>query len=176
MSGLDLLPSMLCLFDSEDARQASCFAGNDAAWIDRTDHGRCRYVSVTIDQDEPDSGYMRAKAAVVLIQPATLEGTVGERLRLWLSALEDQGIPVDLLTTDAPVTFYSWLNLHAPRLLRCFRQDGEVAPERPSWWRQRAEHHLANPGSHGTAEDDRSTGTFSLEVVQRYLASRHQRD
>lgn len=172
---MDAMPSFLCLFDNEAARQASCFSDNDHTWIDRTDQGRCRYVSVIIDLDEPDTGYMQALAAVVVVQPETLQGTVGERLRLWLSALEDHQIPVDLLTTDAPVTFYAWLNLNAPRLLRCFRQDGEVATHKPSWWRQRAEHHLANPGSHGTAEDDHSSGTFSLEVVQIYLANRHHR-
>lgn len=172
---MDATPSFLCLFDNEGARQGSCFAGSDHSWIDHTDQGLCRLVSVNIDQDDPDSGYMRAIAAVVVVQPATLQGNVGERLRLWLSALEDHRIPVDLLTTDSPVTFYAWLNLNAPRLLRCFRQDGEVAMHKPSWWRQRAEHHLANPGSHGTAEDDHSSGTFSLEVVQRYLANRHHR-
>lgn len=172
---MDATPSFLCLFDSDAARQASCFAGTDATWTDRTDYGRCRYISVTIDQDEPDTGFMHALAAVVIIRPAALQGTTGEHLRLWLSALEDQQIPVDLLTTDAPVSFYAWLNKHAPRMLHCFRQDGEVTPELPSWWRRRAEHHLANPGSHGSATDDSSTGVFSREVVERYLANRHLR-
>ena len=53
--------------DSEDARQASCFSGNDQAWVDRTDQGLCRYISVNIDLDEPDTGYMRAMAAVVAL-------------------------------------------------------------------------------------------------------------
>ena len=172
---MDVIPSFLCLFDSEGARQASCFAADDHSWIDHTDYGRCRYLSINIDTDEPDSGYMRGLAAVVVVQPATLQGTAGERLRLWLAALEDHQIPVELLTTDSPVTFYAWLNRHAPRLLRSFRQDGAVTPELPSWWRQRAEHHLAHPGSHGTTEDDTSTGTFSVDVVKRYLASRHHR-
>ncbi len=172
---MEALPSFLCLFDCEESRQASCFSGNDAIWTDRTDHGRCRYLSVLTDQDEPDSGFMRAMAAVVIVRPEALAGEAGERLRLWLSALEDHQVPVDLLSIDAPVTFYAWLNQNAPRMLRCFRQDGEVMPELPSWWRRHAEHHLANPGSHGTAEDDHSTGTFSVEVIQRYLAKRHER-
>jgi hypothetical protein len=171
---MDPTPSFLCLFASEDARQASCFSGGDHTWVDRTDHGRCRYLSINIDADEPDSGHMRALAAVVVVQPAALQGTAGERLRLWLAALEDHRVPVDLLATDAPVTFYTWLNQHAPRLLRNFQQDGAVTPELPSWWRQRAEFHLANPGSHGTAEDDHSTGAFSVDVVRRYLANRNR--
>lgn len=172
---MDKLPLLLCAFDSERTRADSCFTGADHAWIDRTDHGRCRYLSVVMDEDQPDTGFMQANAAVVVVRPSLLDEQVGEQLRQWLAALEDHGIPVDLVATDAPVTFYAWLNQHAPRLLHSFRQDGEVQTARPSWWRRLAEHHLANPGSHGTAEDDHSTGQFSHELVKRYLAGRHQR-
>ena len=169
------IPSMLCVFDAEDARQQSCFSAEDTSWIDHTDHGRCRYVSATMDQDDPDSGFMSALAAVVVIRPETLHGSSAERLSTWLAALDDHSVPVELVTSSSPVAVYAWLNLNYPRMLRCFRQDGEVQIQLPSWWRQRSEHHLANPGSHGSATDDSSTGQFSLETVRRYLANRHLR-
>jgi hypothetical protein len=169
------IPTVLCVFDSEAARQTSCFNDADATWIDRTDHGRCRYVSVVLDLDEPDAGHLQSIAAIVIVHPDQLNGRVSDNLGQWLAALDDHDVPVDLLAANSPVTFYAWLNRHAPRMLRSFRQDGEVHPTLPSWWRGHAEHHLANPGSHGTAEDDHSTGQFSLDVVKRYLATRHQR-
>ena len=173
---MEKLPHMLCIFDSAQTRNDSCFADSEHTWTDRTDLGRCRYVSVVMTEDEPDSGFIQAIAAVVVVCPSQLDDHAGERLRQWLAALEDHNIPVDLLATDAPVTFYVWLNRHAPRLLHSFRQDGEIKTLLPSWWRRLAEHHLTNPGSHGTAENDYSTGQFSHELVKRFLASRHQRD
>ncbi len=172
MPNPDPLPTLLCLFDGEDARQASCFAGADATWIDRTDLGRCRYVSVAMDLDEPDSGHLQCLAAVVVVRPRFLDGGA-ERLRTWLAALDDAEVPVDLLADDAPVTFYAWLTRHAPRMIRSFHQDGEVHTGRPSWWRARAERRLAEPDARSGAEDESSTGQFSLEIVKRYLANRH---
>jgi hypothetical protein len=169
------IPSMLCIFDHEGARQQSCFSEDDASWIDHTDHGRCRYVSANLEADDPDSGFMSALAAIVVIRPDCLQGPSAERLTTWLSALDDHSVPVELVTTALPVAVYAWLNLNYPRMLRCFRQDGEVQTDLPSWWRQRAEHHLANPGSHGTAGDDSSTAQFSVETLKKYLANRHLR-
>ena len=167
-------PTLLCLFDREDARQASCFAGADADWVDRTDHGRCRYVSALMD-DEPDLGHLSATAAVIVIRPTLLSSVTGGRLGAWLAALEDEDLPVSLLATDAPVTAFAWLTKYAPRSLHCFRQDGAVEPHLPSWWRRHAESYLADPDQRGNAGDDSSTGQFSKEVLNRYLANRHLR-
>lgn len=165
-------PTILCLFSTGALRQASCFAGADSAWSDRTDHGWCRYLSLALDAEGGLPGADGLRGAIVAVDAATMAGD-GLLLRDWLDILDEEGVPTELATSGEAVAFLTWLTRTAPGHAANFNPDGIVRLDLPSWWRRRAETILARePGGRTRRSDESSTGMFSAEMVRQYAALR----
>ncbi len=167
------LPTIICLFTSESLRQDSCFAGLDRRWTDRTDEGPCEYVSYAIGTDKVQDRVPNPAAAVIVARPSDVaQPGVGAALCAWCDDLGRALMPVDVVAVDRAVEFYGWIGSHAPLMLRNFRQDGEVRSNLPSWWRRRAEFHLAHPKNGDFRREESSTSTFNIDELKKFMDSR----
>lgn len=165
-------PAILCLFSTDALRQRSCFADGDASWLDRTDRGWCRYLSIALDTEGGLPGGDGLRGAIVLVDAASLAGD-GALLRDWLDTLHADGVPTVIATSGEAVAFLTWLTRAAPGHSSGYNPDGIVRPELPSWWRRQAEAILArDPGERERRSDESSTGMFSAEMVRQYAALR----
>jgi hypothetical protein len=168
-----VLPAIICLFSSEDLRQGSCFAGIDRRWTDRTDAGACAYVSYALGTDQPAARVASPLAAVALVRPSDLkEAGPTAQLRAWCEALGRE-LPTDVVAVDRAMELYAWIGKHAPAQMRNFRQDGEVKPNLPSWWRRRAEIFLATPPKAAAVPAaDESNDALNLDDLRKFMAKK----
>lgn len=136
---------VLCLFSSAALRDASFFARHVARhWVTDIDQGPCEFVPLVIDDEMAALASSRLfAAATVLCRPADLDPALTAALRAGADAFAAAGLPLEVVAAEGPVRVLAWLAEHAPGLVACCRADGEVRPESPSWWRDRAKGHLA---------------------------------
>jgi hypothetical protein len=137
---------LLCLFSSAEARDASFFGAHAPAglWHSDLEQGRCEFVSLVLDHQAPglaDQGGFGA--ATVLCRQADLGPPLLAPLQQSAERFAQAGRPFELVAESSPVSLMAWIARHAPALLEQCRADGEVRPESPSWWRERARLHLA---------------------------------
>jgi hypothetical protein len=138
----------LCLFSSVHLRHASFFSRQEGHWRSEIDQGECEFVPIVVDAELAALAASRLFAAATLLcHPVDLAPALAPVLRGGAASFAAAGVPFEVVAADAPVTVLAWLSEHAPELVPCCRADGEVRPESPSWWRERARRHLAAGGA-----------------------------
>jgi hypothetical protein len=164
---------ILCLFSSEEVRRASFFAGRTGHWVTDIDAGACEFVPLLVDAE------VAALAASGLFAGATLLCRAGDLDASRAAAVCDaaagfQGTrrTFEVVASEGPVALLARLAELAPALVPLCHQDGEVRPESPSWWRERARRHLAGASgpAHGAAAEE-SEGAAEADL-RAFLARR----
>lgn len=161
-------PRVLCLFSSPALRAASFFARREEHWATDLDQGACEFVPLVADDEMPAlaaSGLFTA--ATLLCRPIDLGPRLAAALRASADAFSRAGLPLELVPAEAPVTVLAWVAEHVPSLVAACRTDGEVRPDSPSWWRDRARGHLARRPGAEPAPAPEDLGAELREFVAR---------
>lgn len=134
----------LCLFSSDEVLRASFFGGRAGHWITDLDAGACEFVPLRLDGEAAAlaaSGLFAG--ATLLCRAADLDAPAAGAVRAVAEGFRAGGLGFELVATEAPVALVARLAELEPGLVGLCHQDGEVRPESPSWWRERARRHLA---------------------------------
>ena len=159
---------VLCLFSSAALREGSFFAGRDGHWATDIDQGRCEFVPLVVDGELATlatSGLFAA--ATLLCRPADLTPALAGTLRAGAAAFDRAAVPLELVAATGPVSLIAWLAEHAPELVGRCRADGEVRPDSPSWWRDRARLHLAGAAPAAAADSEDLGAELQAFVARR---------
>jgi hypothetical protein len=142
----------LCLFSSDEVRRASFFGGRDGHWLTEIDAGACEFVPLLLDAEVAALGTSGLFAgATLLCRAGDLDPSLAVAVGEAAAGFQSAGRGFELVAAEAPVALLARLAELAPSLVARCHQDGEVRPESPSWWRDRARRHLAGRAGAGEA-------------------------
>jgi hypothetical protein len=137
---------ILCLFSSSAVRDTSFFGRQTGHWESDIEQGCCEFVPLVLDQEAPALATCGLFAAATLLcRQEDLGPPLVTPLQATAQAFARARIPFELVAEASPLALVAWVARHAPPLVEQCRADGEVRPDSPSWWRDRARHHLARP-------------------------------
>jgi hypothetical protein len=147
---------ILCLFSSADLRDGSFFGKQAGHWETDIEQGRCEFVPLVFDDDAPALATCGLFAAATLLcRQEDLGPTLVVPLRAAAAAFARACLPFELVAADSPVALVGWMARQAPGLVDQCHADGEVKPDSPSWWRDRARRHLGGrPSASPVAIED----------------------
>jgi hypothetical protein len=139
---------LLCLFSSEGLMKES-FVGRLAEhWSSDIDQGRCEFVPLVIDAEAEAMAVCRIFTSAVLVCGSR---DLGPELAALLNAagpaFAGEGLRLELIPAEAPVTVLAWLAREVPSQVRACHAGGEVRLDSPSWWRDQARRHFSQPGA-----------------------------
>lgn len=164
----------LCLFSSDAVRGATLFAGREGHWRTDIDAGACEFVPLVADAE---AGALAASGlfagATLLCRAGDLDAALAAALQAAADGFRRQGRPFEVVASDGPVALLARLAELAPGLVACCHQDGEVRPESPSWWRERARRLLAAAAGASQAAEEGEAADLAAEL--RAFVARRRR-
>lgn len=146
---------LLCLFSSEGLMKES-FVGRQATqWSSDIDQGRCEFVPLVIDAEADALAVCRLySSAVMVCGPGDLGPGLAALLNAAVPAFASEGLRLELIPSEAPVTVLAWLAREVPSQAGACHAGGEVRLDSPSWWRDQARRHFSQSGeASGTAAE-----------------------
>lgn len=137
---------ILCLFSSAAVRDTSFFGRHAGHWESDIEQGRCEFVPLVLDEESPALATCGLFAAATLLcRAGDLGPPLVPPLQATAKAFARARLPFELVAEASPLELVAWIARHDPPLVDQCRADGEVRPDSPSWWRDRARRHLARP-------------------------------